>query len=255
MSGSVLGLFILSPLWVYFCEIFSIRGAFILLSGWYLQSVALGSLFRPLEYYTLMHKHPSSNDNEIARDSTRSCQSAETGSGSERMHTKKFTFELSLFKNPFFTLFIISFVFSIFCFRSITLGIPLYLREKNFSLASISYILSTNAVSDLIGRVVIGFILNIKIVKNYVSVSGFYCLVHFVTGTALFLVPYTESTSAVVCLSVILGFIGGETVALLAPVLLEIIDADKLGNGLGYTTPVYFAATAFAPLLLGKIKQ
>ena len=252
MALSVSGQFILAPLWIYFCKTFSIRGAFILLSGWYLQSVIFGALFRPIEFYrTKKNQTCRTNDNEITPESTRSDNYVGKGNGDKRTPTK-FTFELSLFKNPYFTLFVISSLFSIFCFKSLALGIPPFLREKRFSLTSISYILSINALSDLFGRIIISFILNLKFVRNYITVSGFYCFVQFVTGSIICLMSFCESTTAVCILSVIHGFIGGETLALLSPILLELIDADKLGYGIGYIIPVYDIANAISPLLLGK---
>ena len=253
MSASVLGPFILSPLWVYFCKTFSIRGAFVLLSGWYLQSIIFGALFRPIEFYRSKNQTSQTIDNEITRDSTRSCHNVEEGNeGKTRITPNKFQFELSLFKNPYFDLFLISSLFSIFCCKSVTFGIPPYLREKRFNLTSISYILSINALSDLFGRIIFGFILNLKFVKKYITVSGFYCFVQFVTGSTICLMSICESTTAVCILSVIHGFIGGETVALISPVLLELIDAEKLGYGIGYFSPVYFIGIAISPLLLGK---
>ena len=254
MSASVSGQFILSPLWVYFCKTFSIRGAFILLAGWYLQIIIFGGLFRPIEFFTVRKNQTCrTNGNEITPGSTISDRYVVRGNGEKRT-PNKFTFELSLFKNPYFTLFIISSMFSIFCFRSVTLGIPAYLREKRFSLTSISYILSINALSDLFGRIVFGFILNLKFVKKYITISGFYCFVQFVTGFTICLVSFCKSTTVVCILSVLLGFIGGELISLLSPVLLELIDVDKLGNAVGYIAPVYSLGTAISPLLLGKTR-
>ena len=255
MSASISGQFILSPLWVYFCNTFTIHGAFILLAGWYLQIIICGAILRPIQFFTARNQTCRTIDNAITCESTKSCHCVGEANR-ENINTtpNKFTFELSLFKNPYFTLFVISSMFSIFCFRSVTLGIPPYLREKRFSLTSISYILSINALSDLFGRIILGFILNLKFVKNYITVSGFYCFVQFVTGSTICLMSFCESATAVCILSVILGFIGGETIGLVTPVLLDLIDAEKLGNGIGYMSPVYFLGIAISPLLLGKTR-
>ena len=263
LSGPVVGQFILSPLWVYFLESFSIRGAFILLSGCYLQITLFAALFRPLEFYHRAPRVDIDRERRTKEHTTTDGNSVETRKittvgGEDRISVnkeKKFTLELTLFKNPFFTITFISCMFSFFCYRSFYLGLPPYLKDHGYSSASIALILSINAVSDFVGRILTGCLLNIERVKTNITVSMIYSVVTLITGVVVLLLGLDKPAWVVVSLSVVHGIIGGEIMTLLPLLLLEIVSKDKLGNAVGYFTLILNFGQALAPLLLGMIRH
>ena len=258
MSGPVAAQFITAPLWVYFLETYSVRGAFLLLAGLYLQILVFGTLFRPVEFYSRQIRRIESQQNNIEVKCVSSTEDIlrtrlETpGNAKTPTTNKQFKFELSLFKNPMFAYCFISFLLSFNCYRGLVLGLPPYLKEKGYRLPYIGYMLSLNAISDFIGRITIGFFWNITKVKNLISIFTFYSICVIINGAAVFLVSFMDSVPAIVILNIIQGFFGGETMALMPMFLHELIGPDKISFAIAYCSLAMSTVNAVAPVLLGK---
>ena len=258
MSGPVAAQFITAPLWVFFLETYSVRGAFLLMTGLYLQILVFGTLLRPMEFYSRKIRRIESHQNNIEG----TCVSNTEGvpgtrfkkSSNENASTskKQFTFEFSIFRKPMFAYCFIGFILSFTCCTGLVLGLPPYLGEKGYRLTSISYMLSVNAISDFIGRITIGFFLNITKVKNHVSIFTFYSICVIINGATVFLVPFMDSAPAIVILNIIQGFIGGETMALMPLFLAELIGPDKISFAIAYCSLAMSTVNAVTPVLLGK---
>ena len=165
---------------------------------------------------------------------------------------KQFTFELSIFGKPMFAYCFIGFILSFTCCTGLVLGLPPYLREKGYRLTSVSYMLSINAISDFIGRITIGFFLNITRVKNHVSIFTFYSICVIINGATVFLVSFMDSAPAIVILNIIQGFFGGETMALMPLFLDKLIGPDKISFAIAYCSLAMSIVNAVTPVLLGK---
>ena len=258
MCGPVLGQFFLAPLWVYLAETFAVRGAFIIFSGCFLQLVVFGLFFRPVEFYQTKIK--GSGTQEIVMDKRQDAELKETTHrsdtrgdlSSDRPKQKSFSIELSLFKNVAFSLCVVGSVFTLLCFKSVHLALPPYLREKRFTNETIAYILSVNALSDLLGRIMFGLLLNAACVKRCVTVPMVYSTTLLVSGVSVILMGTTEATFSITILSILHGFFGGEVMTILTPLLMEYVNQEKLSNALGYISISANAVYAFAPKIMGK---
>ena len=117
LSGSLLGRFILSPMWVYFTQTFSTRGALILMSGCFLNITVFAALFRPVEFYKRRGCEVQMRQSVPPKGTPGTTGGNKKGT----VHTTnskngQFSIELSLFKEPLFTLFFITCFFSMYCY-------------------------------------------------------------------------------------------------------------------------------------------
>ena len=285
LTGAVLGSFALSPLWVFLTEEFSIRGAFLLYGGCFLHVSLFAALLRPIEFYTkpkslprtsiLLNDHDCTEERIVMdislKDKETSTQSSiineitvtaekenatvlleTTDKNKDHIPTEKFTLELSLFRDPLFVLFLVGGSLSFFSYQGPLLAIPPHLREIGIKPMNIAYFLSTVGISDLVGRLLWGFVLDIRPIKKRIRVSLFYSGCIVISALSTICLPYIQTYIALLCYAVILGFVGGQIMTQIPLVLIEFIGTEKLTNALGYASMAISLGQALSPLLMGK---
>ena len=110
-------------------------------------------------------------------------------------------------------------------------------------------LLSLYAITDLIGRLIPGWISYLGVLSN----KNIYILSIGVMGVCLLLLPFAHTFAAFVTLTLICGFVTGCQMVLPAVVLSEYLGADKTAVAFGLSNFICGALTIIVrPLLIGN---
>ena len=154
--------------------------------------------------------------------------------------------DLSLTKDPMFVLITASVMTMTFGVPHMLFFLPSYAATAN---ADASLILSICSVFDLLGRLVSGFILDMRLVPYHIL----YASVILMSGVSVILVPFTNDMVSL-CALVSCYSVGTGTWFLMIPLLLsEHLGVDKIGSSYGLVRFFQAGANLFGPIVAGYL--
>ena len=192
-------------------------------------------------------KSNSSLDDHVVSNSNTQRKAHNT---SESKH--KFSLDWSLFREPLYVLYLVGSGLAFFSYQGVSLCLPSQMRHKGLPAPSISILMATIGISDVIGRLSSGFLLDLKTIKRRVRVSTFYSICVAINGTGILILPHLHGFAAFMVYSIVYGVFGGQVMCLIAPVLIDFIGTDKLTNAIGYVFTVLNIGQALIPILMGE---
>ncbi|KAK7934362.1 hypothetical protein WMY93_005258 [Mugilogobius chulae] len=212
-SGECVFAIIFGPFFQWLIETYSWQGALLIIGGLQLNICVCGALMRPLES-TKGQCHTSSENQGAALP----------------LPKRNKTFQCSLLKKPELLLYI---VFAILAAAGIFIP-PLYLVPFANSLGLYNYwsasILSLVALADLMGRLICGWVANMRLLRNLQLLT----MVVSLLGIVLLLLPISNKyLNCLVVLSLLYGFLFGCVVAIHVTSIVDIVSLEGFDSGLG----------------------
>ncbi|XP_034450657.1 monocarboxylate transporter 13 [Hippoglossus hippoglossus] len=208
-SGECVFAVIFSPFFHWLIEMYSWQGALLIVGGLQLNLCVCGALMRPLE--------------------TTQGSSQETKDGPEGHAKKTSIFQCSLLRNPELILYIL---FAIFAAAGFFIP-PLFLVPFASSVGMDEYwpasLLSVLALADLAGRLICGWVANMRLIRNLQLLTMVVTLV----GVMLLLLPISHNYWAIVCFTSLYGFLFGCVVAIHVTAIVDIVTLEGFDSGLG----------------------
>lgn len=209
-SGECVFAVVFSPFFQWLIEMYSWQGALLIIGGLQLNLCVCGALMRPLE--TVQETKDSLEGNTTVLPSKR-----------------KVIFQCSLMREPEFFLYIL---FAIFAAAGFFIP-PLFLVPFASSLGMDKYwpasILSVLALADLAGRLICGWIANMRLWRNLQLLT----MVVTLLGVVLLLLPISHNYWAIVVFASLYGFLFGCVVAIHITSIVDIVTLEGFDNGLG----------------------
>ena len=289
--GLMVGRIVMPPLWVLAVEAFAARGALIVFSGLFLQIVVCGALFFPVKNHPnseercqkeeiALLEHHAENKNaksitieaideniyqqkEVQKDIDGKSepvavkdQSTMTKQENKKSHhkngSKAMTLELSLFKNPYYVTVLFGNCLGILMFTGIQYGLPLQLRHRQISFLDTAYVLSTMTVSDMICRLISGFVLDLEAVRRLNVVPLFSACCFLVAASLTMSIPFIWTLAGYIGYAIVMGIFIGQFFYMIPLVLVQFVGTDKLPNALAYGGLLSGLAQSALPLIMGK---
>lgn len=213
-SGECVFAVLFSPFFQWLIETYTWRGSLLIIGGLQLNLCVCGALMRPL------HKAQESSPETkaLARDGA--------AVGPKK---RKVVFQWSLLRKPELVLYIL---FAILAAAAFFIP-PLFLVPFVSSLGINNYwpamILSGLAMSDLAGRLICGWIANLRLLRNLQLLS----LVVTLLGVVLILLPVSHNYWAIVVFALLYGFLFGCVVAIHVTSIVDIVTLEGFDYGLG----------------------
>ncbi|KAM7017902.1 monocarboxylate transporter 2 [Tautogolabrus adspersus] len=213
-SGECVFAVMFSPFFQWLIEMYSWQGSLLIIGGLQLNLCVCGTLMRPLD---TVQRSPQENKDGLDGDAAALPQK------------RVFFFECSLMKKPEFFLYIL---FAIFAAAGFFIP-PLFLVPFAHSLGMDKYwpalILSTLALADLAGRLICGWIANMRLLRNLQLLT----MVVTLLGVVLLLLPISHNFWALVVFALLYGFLFGCVVAIHITSIVDIVTLEGFDNGLG----------------------
>ncbi|XP_068422786.1 monocarboxylate transporter 12 [Clinocottus analis] len=213
-SGECVFATIFSPFFQWLLEVYSWQGALLIIGGLQLNLCVCGAVMRPLE--------------EVQRPTQENKESPEVDA-TVVPPKRKVIFQFSLMRKPELLLYIL---FAIFAAAGFFIP-PLFLVPFAKSLGIRSYwpafILSALALADLAGRLLCGWIANMRLVRNLQLLT----MVVTLLGVVLLLLPISHNYWALLVFASLYGFLFGCAVAIHVTSIVDIVSLEGFDSGLG----------------------
>ena len=207
VAGGSFGQLFLSPLLAYLLSEYSFSGTMLILSAIAAHTIAAAALFRPTSFYLQPRRQSTLTNNRLQKVPPPTPQKA--------------AFDKTLFKNFFYICFSLGLCLGHCGYLSMCLFIaPFAVEDLELPREQAALLLSVLAVSDLVGRIVIGWFADF----HFIATNRLIALGLFVTGVTSIIVTLWTSFWTLLFLTVILGLLGALHISL-STVLL----AEKLG--------------------------
>ncbi|XP_028270961.1 monocarboxylate transporter 13 [Parambassis ranga] len=218
-SGECVFAVMFSPFFQWLIEMYTWQGALLIIGGLQLNLCVCGALMRPLE--TTQRSAQETKDG-LERD-------AAAAAATVLSPKRKTIFQCSLMRKPELFLYIL---FAIFAAAGFFIP-PLFLVPFANSLGMDDYwpasILSVLAIADLAGRLICGWIANMRVVRNLQLLT----MVATLLGVVLLLLPTGHNYWAILVFASLYGFLFGCVVAIHVTSIIDIVTLEGFDSGLG----------------------
>uniref|UniRef100_A0A3B4C0Z6 Major facilitator superfamily (MFS) profile domain-containing protein n=1 Tax=Pygocentrus nattereri TaxID=42514 RepID=A0A3B4C0Z6_PYGNA len=243
MSGTGIGTFILAPVVQLLIELYSWRGALLILGGLVSHLCVCGALMRPLLAKAVFV------DSELAESIE--ANSVLTGPGREKEghFFPPSTDECRFLLMPDFLLLSVSFLFLAFgCSVPFVYLVP-YSLSVGISHQQAALLMSVLGVMGIVGNITFGWISDRKCLRTYRIVS--YLLAIVLEGLACLFVPLLRNFSLLVAFALFYGYFDGAYVALLPVVTSDTVGPTYLSSALGVVFFLHAIPYLISPPIAG----
>ncbi|KAK2837921.1 hypothetical protein Q5P01_015133 [Channa striata] len=214
-SGECVFAIVFSPFFQWLIEMYGWQGALLIIGGLQLNLCVCGVLMRPLE----TTQSPTEKTEE----------DVEADAAVAPPRRKTVIFQCSLLRKPELLLYIL---FAVFAAAGFFIP-PVFLVPFANSLGMDNYwpasILSVLALADLAGRLICGWIANMRLLRNLQLLT----MVVTLLGVVLLLLPISHNYWAILVFSSLYGFLFGCVVAIHVTSIVDIVTLEGFDSGLG----------------------
>ncbi|XP_059192264.1 monocarboxylate transporter 13 [Centropristis striata] len=212
-SGESVFAVLFSPLFQWLIETYSWQGALLIIGGLQLNLCVCGALMRPLEVQSPTQEIKEDLDIDAAVLPPK----------------RKVLFQFSLMRKPELLLY---FLFAVLAAAGFFIP-PLFLVPFAHSSGMDKYwpasILSILASADLVGRLLCGWLANMRLVRNLQLLT----MVVTLLGVVLLLLPVSHNYWAILVFASLYGFLFGCAVAIHVTAIVDIVGLEGFDSGLG----------------------
>ncbi|XP_070761238.1 monocarboxylate transporter 13 [Enoplosus armatus] len=213
-SGECVFAIMFSPFFQWLIETYTWQGTLLIIGGLQLNLCVCGALMRPLE---------------TAQSPIQETKDGLEGDAAVLPPRRKVIFQCSLMRKPELFLYIL---FAIFAAVGFFIP-PLFLVPFASSLGMDKYwpasILSVLALADLVGRLICGWIANMRLFRNLQLLT----MVVTLLGVVLLLLPISHNYWVILVFASLYGFLFGCVVAIHVTSIVDIVTLEGFDNGLG----------------------
>lgn len=248
-SGASAGSIVLPPLTEYLLETYGLRGCFLLLGGILLHGVVAASLCRPpsilnkrREEEELTIELQTNNNNEI---------DLEKKTKKPNALRQYIALVIELFSNPMYLIINVSYGTFFICFTLYITILVDFAMDRSISQNKAVFIISIYSVSDLVGRLFSGWVIDFKIIKRKTII-----IISFITsGILLISLPFGNNYAVILSLIVILGLLCGSIMVNFTVLIREYLGMEKVTTALGLSNFLYGILGLFRPMIIGHYRD
>ncbi|XP_048025170.1 monocarboxylate transporter 13 [Megalobrama amblycephala] len=253
-TGECLLTFVLTPSFQFMVDQYSWRGAMLILGALQLNLCLCGALLRPLNRHVPSKEQLEEKDHELellSQSHTDSHRSSKNGSDSKKSDPLKVKIisyvDYTLIANARFMVYSMFGVFAALGFFAPSLFLVPYARSQGVEEYQAAALMSISAVLDLFGRVLFGWVANLRLVKTVHQLIVTVILL----GIVLLLCPLATTFTQLALFSAGYGLVFGATVAIHITVLAEVVGVERLGSALGFFMLIRSSGGLLGPPLAG----
>ncbi|XP_033973583.1 monocarboxylate transporter 13 [Trematomus bernacchii] len=213
-SGECVFAILFSPFFQWLIETYSWQGALIIIGGLQLNLCVCGALMRPLE--------APQSPIQKTKDNLE-------GDAAELPPKRKVIFQFSLLRKPELLFYILFAIFAAAGFFIPALFLVPFANSLGMDKYWPALILSILALADLAGRLLCGWLANMRVVRNLQLLT----MVVTLLGVVLMLLPINQSYWAIMVCVCLYGFLFGCVVAIHVISIVDIVSLEGFDNGLG----------------------
>ncbi|GFS08584.1 monocarboxylate transporter [Elysia marginata] len=160
-------------------------------------------------------------------------------------------FDWSLLTNPVFFLYFLFAFFVNVAYPNVFFMLPVHAENEGEDRDSSALLLSFIGITDLLGRLVIGWFSDLKLLeRRYILVTF-----AFASGLLSLLMPVFRNFGGMAAYAVLYGFCAGCYVPLIAVTLSDTLGPEKLTSSLGLVSMALAATLIPAPIICGQIRD
>ncbi|KAL1256998.1 hypothetical protein QQF64_012543 [Cirrhinus molitorella] len=251
-TGECMLTFILTPSFQFMVDQYSWRGAMLILGALQLNLCLCGALLKPL----YRHVPPKVLAEEKEHELELLTQPHIDSKSSERSDSKKTDplkvkiihyVDYTLIANARFMVYSMFGVFAALGFFAPSLFLVPYARSQGVEEYQAAALMSISAVLDLLGRVLFGWVANLRLVKTVHQLIVTVVLL----GIVLLFCPLATTFTQLALFSAGYGLVFGATVAIHITVLAEVVGVERLGSALGFFMLIRSSGGLLGPPLAG----
>jgi len=236
--GAGVGAFVYAPLTTQLELHLGWQNAIRILAGFYLTCILFGLVMRPL------------NNKKKGEDKTDDIDREKEGSGEEKENKNSFRNILtSILKNPYFLLVAISQAIASLGFFIPFIFLPDMAVLKGFPVVDSNFLLSVIAITNTVGRIIIGLITDIPCVDSLMMTN----LSIILLGVATLVFPFCTTYPALVIVALLFGLGVAGLISLASIVMVDLLGLDNLNVSFGLLTFFKGIATVIGPPLAGVV--
>ncbi|XP_076154814.1 monocarboxylate transporter 13 [Alosa pseudoharengus] len=242
-TGECIITFVLTPLFQLLVDHYSWRGAMLVQGAIQLNLCVCGALLRPLR--APARAPQQQRDGEGVEEEER--DAAKSGTSCVDSDVQRYV-DYTLVTNVHFMVYSLFGVFAALGFFAPALFLVPYARTQGLDEYEAAMLVSLSAVLDLIGRVVFGWVANLRLAKTTVRQLTASVLA---LGTVLLLCPLATTFGQLVAFCMAYGLAYGATVSTHITVLAEMVGAERLGSAIGFFMLIRSSGGLLGPPIAG----
>ncbi|KAK6487554.1 monocarboxylate transporter 12-B-like isoform X1 [Huso huso] len=258
MSGSGIGTFILAPVVQHLIELYSWRGALLLLGGFVANLCVCGALMRPIalkeEQLSGVLSADEENTYNKQQNDLNSKSACKPGQPIRTDCLNSCVFfqslqEYSFFLMPDFMVLAVSILFLAYgCSVPFVYLVP-YALNVGVSHQNSAFLMSILGMIGIVGNITFGWLTDRRCLKKY----RYFCFLTAVgmDGLCCLLIPTLQSFPLLVPFSVLYGYFDGAYVALLPVVTSDIVGSQYLSSALGVVFFLHAIPYLISPPIAG----
>ncbi|KAL6478955.1 hypothetical protein MHYP_G00123880 [Metynnis hypsauchen] len=244
-AGECIITFLFTPFFQLLVDEYSWRGAMLVLGAVQLNLCVCGALLRPLS--NLAEKHPTEGD-RLEEMSQTHMDPERANIRSQSLRSKVLHYvDYTLIANPHFMLYSMFGVFAALGFFAPALFLVPYARSQGIEEYQAAALMSISAALDLSGRLLFGWVANLRLVQTIHQLTVTVILL----GVVLLLCPLASTFTQLAAFSASYGLVFGATVSIHITVLAEVVGVSRLGSALGFFMLIRSSGGLLGPPIAG----
>ncbi|XP_052785078.1 monocarboxylate transporter 12-like [Mya arenaria] len=160
-------------------------------------------------------------------------------------------FDVSLLKNPLFLVFLLMAFCTLSGVGLVPVYVPTHAKDVGLTNQQIGVLISITAATDLVAKILFGFIADRKWIQRPVILASTSILL----GTACHLARYMTNFITVLIFTLIAGVCCGQYISMYAILLMDVIGVDKFKQSLGFGTLVHGVSVAIFFPVAGLLRD
>lgn len=254
-TGECILTFILNPSFQFMVDQYSWRGAMLILGALQLNLCLCGALLRPLNRHVPPKELVEEKEHELELLSqphidSRSSNNRSDSKKSDSLKVKLIRYvDYTLIANARFMVYSMFGVFAALGFFAPSLFLVPYARSQGVEEYQSAALMSISAVLDLLGRVLFGWVANLRLVDTVHQLIVTVILL----GIVVLLCPLATTFTQLALFSAGYGLVFGATVAIHITVLAEVVGVERLGSALGFFMLIRSSGGLLGPPLAGEM--
>lgn len=258
-AGECILTFVLTPLSQLLIDSYSWRGALLILGGLQLNLCVCGQLLQPLKVsrdFTCLKEDKANGEEMEVLQKSKCLQKGDRISEEKLSESIEKTVlktrilhyvDFTLITNARFMVYSMFGVFAALGFFAPSLYLVPYARSRGVEEYQSAALMSISSVLDLVGRVVFGWMANLRIIQTVHQLIATVILL----ASVLLLCPLASSFSELAVFSAVFGLVFGATVAIHITVLAEMVGVHQLGSALGFFMLIRSSGGLLGPPIAG----
>ncbi|XP_041379072.1 monocarboxylate transporter 12-like [Gigantopelta aegis] len=161
-------------------------------------------------------------------------------------------FNFSLLLNPLFLVYIFSVMFANCGYPNVFMMLPSYAEvEYNIDKQTAAFLVSIVGLSDLIGRLFMGWFSDLKIIRRHYIFLGSMAI----SGVLDILLSCVNTKEMLYFFCSSFGFFAGAYIALIAVMLVDVLGVEMLSSAFGWMTVAMSVGLGGGPPLVGALRD